>query len=151
MKTKDFTFIILTTSSPHQVFQAVKNVRGWWSGYYGEHIEGDMEKLHDEFTFSAGDGAHNTRQKLVEVVPDRRLVWRIEESDLNFVTKRDEWTGTHVIFDITTAGDKTKLAFTHQGLSPEFECYDACSSAWSLYLKEKLTALINTGTAVTAL
>ena len=56
--------------------------------------------------------------------------------------KKDEWIGTQVIFEITEEGGRTQLVFTHKGLTPEMECYDACSSAWSQYLKEKLEPMI---------
>ena len=139
----DFSFTVLTDKTPHEVYLAVNNVRAWWTGFYSEHFEGNMEKLNDEFTFTAGGGAHVSKQKLVEVVPDKRLVWLIYDSEFTFIEKPDEWTGTKVIFDISKKGNKTQLVFTHEGLTPEIECYNECSTAWSLYLTEKLTPLIN--------
>src|SRR4051812_22152296 len=119
MKKSDFTFTLLTDKSPHAVYKAINNVREWWSGYYSEQIEGSTEKTDDEFTFTAAGGAHISKQKLVEVVPDKRIVWLIADSELNFIEKRDEWTGTKVIFDISKKGDQTQLVFTHEGLTPE--------------------------------
>jgi len=143
MKKSNFTFTLLTDKSPHAVYEAVNNVRAWWSGFYEEHIEGDTEKPGDEFTFTAAGGAHISKQKLVEVVPDKKIVWLIVDSEFSFVEKGDEWTGTKVIFDISKKGNQTQLVFTHEGLTPEIECYEDCSSGWSLYLTEKLAPLIN--------
>ncbi len=137
-----FTTTLLVEQSPKQVFNAVVNVRGWWQGLYAEEIRGNTQNLHDEFTFRAGDGAHYTKQKLVEVVPDQKVVWLVTLSKLTFISKQDEWQGTKIIFDITKKGDKTELRFTHEGLVPEVECYDACSKAWQQYMQEKLLALI---------
>jgi hypothetical protein len=139
---KDFTMTLLVDRTPEDVFNAVCNVRGWWQGLYEEEIKGETKKINDEFTFRAGGGAHYTRQKLVDVVPNKRVVWLVTESELTFIDKKDEWKGTRIAFEISAKKDKTELRFTHQGLTPAIECYDACSSAWSAYLTEKLLTLL---------
>ena len=135
----------LVDQSPKEVFEAVLNVRGWWQGFYEEEITGESRKLNDEFTFRAGDGAHITRQKLVEVVPYTRLVWLVTFSELSFLEQKEEWEGTRLVFDISPKGNKTELKFTHDGLKQEIECYDVCSTAWSKYMTEKLLPLVKTG------
>lgn len=139
---ENFTMTLLVDQSPEQVFNAVQNVRGWWQGFYSEEINGESKSLNDEFTFRAGDGAHFTRQKLVDSVPGKRIEWLVTESKLTFIQEQDEWKGTTFGFDISENAGKTKVVFTHHGLTPEVECYDACSTAWSLYLREKLLLLI---------
>ncbi len=145
MATTDFTFTLTTAKTPQEVFQAITNVRGWWSGLYSEEIHGGTEQLNDEFSFRAAEGAHYSKQKLVEVIPGKKVVWLVTDSDFKYIGKKDEWTGTKVIFDISDKGGKTQLVFTHEGLTPEVECYDSCAPAWTEYLKEKLAVLINTG------
>lgn len=147
MKTSDFTFTLLTKQTPQEVFKAINNVRDWWSGYYSEEIEGDTKKLNDEFGFRAAGGAHYSKQKLVEVIPNKKVVWLITDSNFSFVEKRDEWTGTKVIFEISENDGQTQLTFTHEGLTPEIECYTSCAPAWTQYLQNKLLSLINTGKA----
>lgn len=143
MRTKDFTLALVTDRSPEEVFYAIKNVREWWSGYYEEEIQGETENLHDEFDFTAAGGAHFSKQKLIEVIPNKKIVWLITESKFTFIEKPDEWTGTKVIFEITRTNDKTHLVFTHEGLTPEVECYDDCAPAWTQYLQNKLLRIIN--------
>ena len=142
MKNKNFTTTLVVDQTPEQVFNAVRNVRGWWSGYYSEEFNGATEKLDDVFTFRAGNGAHYSKQKLVEVIPNKKVVWLITDSNLSFLDKKDEWTGTKVSFDISKKDNKTELVFTHEGLTPEIECYNSCAPAWSQYLKNKLLPLI---------
>lgn len=149
MSNQNYTTTLLVDQTPQEVFNAVRNVRGWWSGYYSEDIKGDTEKLNDEFSFRAGDGVHYSKQKLVEVISNKKVVWLITESDLSFLEKKDEWTGTKVIFDISTKDDKTQLVFTHDGLNPDIECYNACAPAWSQYLQNKLLPLITMGKTIT--
>jgi len=144
MKTADFSQTLLTKQTPQEVFKAITNVRAWWSGYYSEEIIGSTKKLHDEFSFRAAGGAHVCTMKLEEVITDKRIVWLVTDSELSFLEKKDEWTGTKVIFEISKKDDKTQLVFTHEGLTPEIECYDSCAPAWSQYLQQKLLPLINT-------
>lgn len=145
MKTSDFTITLFTEQAPQEVFQAINNVSTWWSGYYSEEFKGRTEKLNDEFSFRAGGGAHYSKQKLIEVIPNKKIVWLITESELSFLEKTDEWTGTKVIFEISEKDGKTQLTFTHEGLTPEIECYDSCAPAWTQYVQNKLLPLISTG------
>ena len=142
MNSKNFTTTLLVDQTPEEVFNTIRNVREWWAGFYSEEIRGKTEKLDDEFTFLAGEGAHYSKQKLVEVIPDKKVVWLVTDSKLNFLKKKDEWTGTKVIFEISQTGNATQLQFTHEGLIPEIECYESCASAWSQYLKSNLLPLI---------
>ena len=147
MTTTDFTTTLLVNQSPEEVFEALKNVRGWWSGLHSEIFEGESDKPGDEFSFFAGDGAHYTKQKLVELVSNKKIAWLITDSKLTFTQNQTEWTGTKLCFEIFAEGDATKIVFTHVGLVPEFECYHACAPAWTQYIQERLLNWINTATA----
>ena len=142
MKNKNFTVTLVVDQSPEEVFDAIRDVRSWWFGYYSEDIKGDTEKLNDEFSFRAGGGAHYSKQKLIEVIPNKKVVWLITESELSFLEKKDEWTGPKIIFDISIKDNNTQLTFIHEGLTPDIECYNACAPAWSQYIQNKLLPLI---------
>ena len=142
MSNQNFNVTLLVDQTPEEVFNAVTNVRKWWSGYYSEEIEGNTEKFNDEFSFRAGGGAHFSKQKLVEVIPNKKIVWLVTDSELSFVENKNEWIGTKIIFEISKKESKTQLTFTHEGLVPEFECCDSCSPAWTQYLQNKLLPLI---------
>jgi hypothetical protein len=144
MTTTDFTITLLAGKTPEEVFNAVINVRKWWHGYYSEEIEGNTEKMHDEFIFRAGEGVHYSKQKLIEVVPNKKIVWLVTDSELSFLQNKTEWTGTKISFEISEGEEKTHLVFTHEGLVPEIECYESCSPAWTQYLQNKLLPMINT-------
>lgn len=139
MKNQDFTTTLLVDRPPAEVFTTLLDVRAWWSGLFDESFEGSSEKVGEEFRFRAGGGAHYTKQKLVELLPNKRVVWLVTESNLSFVDKTDEWTGTKIGFELAEEGNKTKIVFTHQGLVPSFECYEACAPAWTQYIQERLT------------
>jgi len=126
--------------SQEDVFSAVNNVRGWWSG----EIVGQTDQLGAEFTYRYED-LHRTTQKITELVPGKKVVWHIVDSKINFVKDKDEWTGTDVVFEIARQDDKTELRFTHVGLVPTIECYGKCAGAWGYYINESLRSLITTG------
>jgi Activator of Hsp90 ATPase homolog 1-like protein len=140
---KDFTCTITVDQSPAEVFNAVNNVRGWWQGI----IQGNTDRLNEAFTYQMGD-LHFTRQKIVEMVPGKKIVWLVTESRINFVADKNEWLHTTIIFDIAAMKNKTKLSFTHRGLVPAIECYNGCSGAWGLLIDKSLYSLITTGKGV---
>jgi hypothetical protein len=140
MNNQNFTTTIEVDQTPTEVFSAVTNVRGWWS----DVIEGGTAKLNDEFTYHYED-LHKCKMKLIEVIPDQKVVWLVEENYFSFTNDKSEWTGTKIIFGITKKGNKTQLTFIHDGLVPEYECYDVCSNAWGSYINESLLSLITTG------
>jgi hypothetical protein len=134
--TQDFTYSFTSSKTPAEVFQLLLNIDQWWSGQYEETIEGESKKVNDSFTFHAGGGAHYSKQKLVELIPNKKIVWQVTDSNLSFLSDTSEWTGTRICFDISMEDNKTKITFTHDGLVPEIECYDACSGGWTKYLGE---------------
>ena len=140
MKDQNYTATFTVDQTPKEVFAAITDVRGWWSG----NIEGGTDKLGDEFTYRYED-VHYSKQKITELIPGKKLSWLVLDSYLSFVKDKTEWNGTKVIFDIAKKGDKTELRFTHVGLVPQYECYDACTDAWSGYIKGSLRNLITKG------
>jgi uncharacterized protein YndB with AHSA1/START domain len=141
MTGQDFTTSFTVDRTPEQVFAAITDVRGWWS----EEVVGQTAEQGDMFRFEV-PGVHRTVQTLTEVVPGRKVVWHVSDSWIGFVHDKSEWDDTDIVFDISTAEDgRTALRFTHTGLTPAVECYDACSSAWSAYMLGSLRDLILTG------
>ena len=88
---------------------------------------------------------HYSKHKLIEVVPDKKIVWLITDSNLNSFTDKNEWNGTKISFEITEKDGKTYVRFTHWGLVPQIECFGACSNAWTGYITQSLRDLIVTG------
>ena len=140
MKEQDLIIAITVNATPEDAFKSINNVTKWWT----ENLEGSSEKPDDEFTVRFGD-VHVSTQKLVEVVPGKKVVWLVTDSQLNFIKDKREWTGTKISFEILEKDSKTNIRFTHHGLVPEIECFDACSNAWGDYINNSLRSLVNTG------
>ena len=118
MSKQNYTTLFTVDQSQEVVFAAVNNVRGWWSG----EIDGRTDKLDADFTYRYQD-LHRSTQKITEFVPDKKVVWHVVDSKINFVKDKDEWNGTDIVFEIAKKGDKTELHFTHVCLVPAIECY----------------------------
>lgn len=139
MNMPDFTTTVLVDHTPSAAFNAINNVRGWWS----EEIEGDTDKLNAEFNYHYED-VHRCKMKIIELIPNEKVVWLVLDNYFKFTKDKTEWKGTKIIFDILKKDNKTQIRFTHQGLVPEYECYEVCRGAWSNYINNSLYSLITT-------
>ncbi|MGB4848993.1 MAG: SRPBCC domain-containing protein [Saprospiraceae bacterium] len=139
-ESKSFTATILVDQNPATAFNAIKNFRAWWS----EEIEGKTDKLNEDFFYHYKD-IHLCKIKLIEIVPDKKLVYLVLDNQFNFIKDKTEWVNTKLIFDISKDDGKTKVQFTHEGLVPEYECYNVCNDAWSGYINKSLYNLISIG------
>jgi hypothetical protein len=140
MLTPHFTVTLKVNQSAEEAFNAINNVRGWWS----EEIEGETGKLNDEYIYHYQD-VHYCKIKLIEVVPYTKVVWLVLDNYFKFTKDKSEWKGTKMIFDILQKNSQTEISFTHVGLVPQYECYEICREAWTKYIKESLYNLITAG------
>jgi Activator of Hsp90 ATPase homolog 1-like protein len=140
MITPDFTTTISVDQTPEEAFNAINNVRGWWS----EEIEGSTDKLNGEFTYRYED-VHRCKMKILEFIPNEKVVWLVLENYFNFTKDKSEWKGTKISFELSEKDGKTQIRFTHLGLVPEYECFDICKNAWSQYIGQSLFSLVTTG------
>ena len=140
MTKQDYTTTILVDRTPEEVFNAICNVRGWWS----EDIEGSADKLNSEFLHHYKD-VHICKMKVVEFISGRKIVWLVLDNHFNFTNDKTEWIGTKICFEISKKENKTQLVFTHIGLVPGYECYDICNDAWTNYIQNSLYSLITKG------
>lgn len=133
MNNQDFTATFSVERTPEEVYAAINDVRSWWTG----EIVGRTDVLGAEFTYRHED-IHRTTHKITELVPGRRVVWHVTTSHLSFVSNKQEWDGTDMVFEIAKNGAKTDVRFTHVGLAPSVECYDRCTRAWTYFVKDSL-------------
>jgi hypothetical protein len=140
MSNQSYSASITVDQTPKEVFDAIRNVQGWWS----EEIEGSTAKIGDEFKYHY-QKLHTCTMKLVELVPEKRVAWLVTDNYFSFTEDKTEWKGTKVIFDIAKKGEKTEIDFTHEGLVPTYECFNICSDAWGSYIRGSLKSLIATG------
>ena len=136
-----FTTTITVNKSDAHAFNSITNFRGWWS----EEIDGNTDKVNETFFYHYKD-IHLCKIKLIEAVPGKKLVYQVIDNEFNFINDQSEWVNTKLIFDINAKGGTTEVHFTHEGLVPEYECYQVCNDAWSGYINKSLKSFIETGT-----
>jgi hypothetical protein len=140
MTTHDFTTAILVDQTPQEAYDAITNVRGWWS----EDIEGPTDVLGEEFTFR-GEDVHYSRIRVIALVPGERVDWLVLDNRMTFVQDQSEWQGNRIVFEISETDQGTQVRFSQLGLVPDYECFDICSNAWTFFVTDSLRSLIATG------
>jgi hypothetical protein len=139
MSDQSYTTSFAVDRTPDEVFDAINNVRGWWS----EGIEGGTDQVGDDFTFRV-EGVHYSRIRVTQLVPGEKVVWRVLDNYISFIDDPSEWKDTEIRFELSEKDGTTEVRFTHAGLVPEYECFDVCSNAWGMYINDSLRSLITT-------
>ena len=139
MEKLDYNVSITVDASAEQAFKSINNVSKWWATKeFNGKFEGLSTNLNDEFVVEFGD-VHYSKHKLIEVIPNKKIVWLVTDSKLNWIKEnKTEWTNTKMVFDIIPQGNKTTIHFTHEGLVPGQECYDNCVEGWDSIIKQNL-------------
>jgi uncharacterized protein YndB with AHSA1/START domain len=140
MSDSSFTTSFTVDMAPEEVFDAIKDVRSWWM----TQVEGNADAVGDEFGYQV-EGVHRVRIQVEELVPAEKVVWRVVDNWFGFVDDPREWQDTAIRFDIARTADGAEVRFTHDGLTAADECFDVCSSSWSLYVGASLPSRITTG------
>ena len=140
MTDQSYTTTFTVEQNPYDVYRAINDVRGWWE----ETIVGRTHEVNDEFVHWV-PGVHFARIRVDELLPGKRVVWRVLDNWMSFIDDQSEWKGTQVRFDIAATDGGTEVRFTHVGLTPADECFDVCRDAWGVYVTDSLRSLIATG------
>ena len=135
-ESKSFRYSFKSSKSQEEIFELLLEVDQWWSGIFQETITGKSHRLNDEFLFNAGGGMHYSKQKLLDLELNKKIVWLVTESNLSFLKDTNEWDNTKIRFDISISGGSSRVTFTHEGLAPQLECYESCTGAWTQYMGE---------------
>jgi uncharacterized protein YndB with AHSA1/START domain len=140
MNDKSYTTSFTVDASAIDAYRAINDVRSWWN----EDITGDAKAVGAEFTHEVKE-VHQARIQVIELVPGKRVVWRVLDNWFGFVDDESEWVDTEIRFELSEIDGQTEVRFTHLGLVPAYECYEACENAWGMYIGGSLRSLIATG------
>ena len=140
MPQQHYSTTITADKDPVATFNAIANLRGWWS----EQIDGRTDVVGETFFYHYKD-IHLCKIKLIEASTGKKLVYEVTDNHFSFTKDPEEWKGTRLVFELTNKGDKTNIRFTHEGLAAQHECYEVCEEAWNNYIHESLLTYIHTG------
>ena len=125
-KNKDFNKSITAKIRANEAIKKISNVQEWW----GVSFSGSSEKQNDKFVVKmSGDSFFDFT--VTELIPGKRIVWLVTDCNMPWYSDKKEWANTKLIFDLDEHNDVTELNFTHEGLTPEVECYKDCASGWT--------------------
>ena len=144
MENKNYHRTITVNASAAESMKKISQIGHWWK----HDFIGSAEKQDDKFTvpFSELNGEKSFVDFVVtEIVPNKKTIWKVTDCNLPWFKDKTEWNNTEVIFEITYSADKTNIDFTHIGLVPDFECYEACEKGWDGHVKNSLVSFINEG------
>jgi hypothetical protein len=136
MEMKSYTCTFTVKNKPEEVFDAICHVSDWWT----RNISGSAKKVNDLFTVDFGETF--VKFKVLEIIPYKKIVWKVTDCYLHFINDKTEWNDTQVDFEISTTKGGTQMSMTHVGLVPGIECYDTCENGWNFYAGDSLLKLV---------
>ena len=125
-----------------QAADAISRVSAWWT----QNTKGSTRNKGDEFTVTFGETY--SFFKIIEVIPEKKIVWKVMDCNLHWMNNKKEWKGTEILWEISSSNGSIRIDMTHIGLNPEIECFTDCQKGWNHYVKESLFKLITTGKGV---
>lgn len=139
MGNENFHKTIKVNAAAKEAMKKISQVNLWWA----KNFKGKAEKLNDAFSVHFGETFVNFQ--ISELVPDKKVVWKVTDCNLHWIKAKKEWNGTEVVFEISQKNDSTQIDFTHIGLIPGVECYNDCDAGWTGHITKSLVHLINEG------
>ena len=139
-KNQDYNCTFTVSNSAEEIFDAISRVNEWWI----TNTEGSSKKLNDVFIIRFDETSFVTF-KIVEMIPNKKVVWLVTDCYLPWFNDKKEWNNTKLGFEISKTETGTQMSMIHVGLSPKVECYEMCVKGWNFYAGESLRKLITEG------
>lgn len=139
MENRNLHLTINVNASAEEALYKINQVYKWWA----KNFSGKAEKLNDKFTVDFGKTFVDFQ--ITELIPNKKVVWKVTDCNLHWINNKKEWNGTEVIFEISEKKNGTQIDFTHVGLVPGVECYEDCEVGWKGHVTNSLVKFINEG------
>jgi hypothetical protein len=138
----DYHSYLTVPVSPQKAQEAISQVTAWWT----QNVEGSTKNLNDIFTVTFGETF--SRFKIIEMIPEEKILWQVLDCNLHWMKDKKEWKDTTILWEISFSNDSTRIDMTHIGLRPGIECFEDCNKGWNHYINESLSKLLTEGTGV---
>ena len=139
METKNFHKTITVNAPAAITMKKISQVNDWWA----KNLTGKAESLNDKFSVHFGETFVDFQ--ISELIPNKKVVWRVIGCNLHWINNKKEWNCTEVVFEISEKENSTQIDFTHVGLVPGIECYNDCEAGWNGHVTGSLVKFINEG------
>ncbi|GHN02251.1 hypothetical protein WSM22_37400 [Cytophagales bacterium WSM2-2] len=139
VKNQNFYRTITVNVPAGEAMKKISQVNHWWA----KNFKGKAEKMNDKFTVRFGETFVDFQ--VTELVPDKKVTWKVTDCYLHWIDNKKEWVDTEVVFEISSKNNSTKIDFTHIGMVPGIECYSDCEQGWNGHVTESLFKLITEG------
>ncbi len=139
MENKNLQITIAVNASAAEAMKKISQVNQWWA----KKVKGKSEMLNDKFSVDFGKTFVDFQ--ITELVPNKKVVWKVTDCNLHWIDNKKEWKNTEVIFEISEKNHATQINFTHAGLVPGVECYKDCEVGWNEHVAGSLVKFINQG------
>lgn len=135
MEQRNFNCGFVAEIDTREALRKISEVPHWW----GVAFAGSAEKQGNEFTVRMGvDSFFNFT--VIELTA-KRVVWLVTDCHMPWYADKKEWAGTKIIFALF----ENELHFTHEGLTPELDCYTDCESGWLHWIRTSLFSYLTSG------
>lgn len=142
-KSKDYQKSVLIAGNRLGVFKAItERIDEWWGTV-------DRQPSAEGVAFKVSFGEAFWRFKVIDFQRGSRISWECITSNqmhAGLMGIKEEWLGTKLHWELSEQTDgMTTLSFTHEGLVPDFNCYEVCSDAWGFFVGMSLKELVEQG------
>lgn len=143
MENNDFNCSFTASISASEAMKKINSVPEWW----GVNFSGSTKQQNDQFVIKMG-GDSFFDLTVEELIPGKKMVWLVTDCNMPWYSDKTEWAHTRLIFDLDEKDGVTELKFTHEGLTPDVECYADCEPGWTHWIKTSLLSYFTTGKGV---
>lgn len=134
---------IVVSASPEAGFAAVATqMNQWWT----TSVEGRLAKVGDKLTVRFPPDFGHWTFEAMSLVPGRLIEMICIDAHHKVEGQPKEidreWLGTRIIWQFDRIGEKTEITLTHDGLTPQLNCWDICLDGWNHFFKTSLRAFL---------
>ena len=115
------------------VFQAITERRGldaWW----GPTLTGEPQVGYVVEFGHLGPGSPPLKMRIMDLVPNERLLWRCISDFIEPENPASEWLGTQLLFELKAGDGVTVVQFQHTGWPKGARWYPFCNYQWGVAL-----------------
>lgn len=138
----NYTQTVSVATNKEDAFNALTiQVEKWWG-----KVDQPASRIGDVFKVSFGEAFWTF--KVIKLEKFEYISWEcIEANQIHkgLENMGEEWLGTRLHWNIYQENQSIEINFVHEGLVPEFGCYEVCSAGWDFFILKSLKQYLERG------